>query len=322
MRIISAEEITDNLEAADFIEALRKGFRADIVAPVRHHHKIKHPDQADSTLLLMPAWTNFVAQGHSDNGYRGVKIVNVSPDNGKIAKASVQAVYLLSDGKTGEPIALIDGQMLTFCRTSAASALASDYLSRKDASTLLMVGAGALAPWLIRAHKSVRPIERVFIWNRSEAGAINLVEQMRGEGIDAQVAPSLRQAVEHCDIITAATLSHQPLIKGAWLQPGVHLDLVGGFTPQMREADDEAVRRASLFVDSMEGGLSEPGDIVQPLENGIISRSDIEADLFDLTRGKHSGRTDPDQITLFKSTGASLEDLVGAILIAKTILTD
>jgi len=320
MQIISATEIRDNLDASDFIEALRHGFRGDIIAPVRHRHEISHPGQANSTLLLMPAWTDFVSQGHSDDGYSGVKIVNVSPDNAKINKASVQAVYLLSNGKSGEPIALIDGETLTFCRTSATSALASEYLSRNETATMLMVGAGAMAPWLIRAHRAVRPISKTFIWNRSAPAAENLAKQMLQQGIDAEPVEDLRQAVENANIISAATLSEQPLIKGAWLQPGTHIDLVGGFTPKMREADDEAITRASLFVDTMAGGLSEPGDIVQPLENGIIRKSDIKADLFDLTRGKHQGRMNDEEITLFKSSGASLEDLVGAILIAKTIL--
>ncbi|MCF6322109.1 MAG: ornithine cyclodeaminase family protein [Rhizobiaceae bacterium] len=319
MRFISADQIAKSLDFPDFIEALREGFRSSFVAPVRHHHEIVHADQANSTMLLMPAWTDFAAQGHSKSGYSGVKIVNVSPDNVRLGKASVQAVYLLSAGDSGEPVALIDGQALTFWRTSAASALASDYLSNKDSKRLLMVGSGALAPWLINAHRTVRPIEEVMVWNRNEAGAVRLVEQLLAEGINAHIVSNLQEGVEACDIVSAATLSREPLIKGAWLKPETHVDLVGAFTPQMRESDDEAVISASIFVDTMEGALSEPGDILQPLENGSISKKDILADLFDLTRSKHKGRTSKDQITLFKSTGASLEDLVGAILIAEKV---
>jgi len=319
MRFISADQIANSLNCTDFIEALREGFRSHIVAPVRHHHEIEHAEQANSTMLLMPAWTDFAKQGHSKSGYSGVKIVNVSPDNTKLDKASVQAVYLLSKGDSGEPVALIDGQALTFWRTSAASALASDYLSNQDSKRLLMVGAGALAPWLVKAHVAVRPIEEVLVWNRNETGAKRLAEQLQAKGINARVAKNLREGVESSDIISAATLSNEPLIKGAWLRPDTHVDLVGGFTPAMREADDEAVARADIFVDTMAGALSEPGDILQPLKSGVISKEDILADLFDLTRCRHKGRSSKDQITLFKSTGASLEDLVGAILIAENV---
>ena len=318
MRIISAHDIARHLDFSDFIEALRQGFQVDIIAPPRHHHTMKCQGRADATMLLMPAWTS---QGKAN--YSGVKIVNVYPDNVKLGKASVQAQYLLSDGKSGEPVALIDGQALTFWRTSCASALASDYLSRKNSRTLLMIGSGALAPWLIKAHKAVRNIEQILIWNRNEAGASNLAAQLNSEDINAHATSNLRQAVEQSDIVSAATLSKLPLIHGEWLRPGTHVDLVGGFTPQMREADDEAIKRASVFVDTMAGALKEPGDILQPLQDGVIDKSDLLADLFDLTCGKHLGRDDlensEDQITLFKSTGASLEDLVGAILIAERI---
>lgn len=319
MELISAKQIADHLNFKDFIDALHQGFRSNIVAPVRHHHEIEHADQSNATMLLMPAWTDFSKPGQSEHGYSGVKIVNVSPDNAKIGKASVQAVYLLSDGKSGEPKALIDGQALTFWRTSCASALASEYLSRPDSKTLLMLGAGALAPWLIKAHMAVRPIDKVMIWNRNGDKARALADKLRDEGINATAADILSEAVQSTDIISAATLSTDPVLEGDWLKPGTHIDLVGGFTPYMREADDEAVRVATLFVDTMEGGLSEPGDIVQPLKSGVISKEDIKADLFDLTRGKHAGRETAAQITLFKSTGASLEDLVGAILIAERV---
>ena len=322
MRFISAQDIARHLDFPDFIEALRQGFRSDIIAPKRHHHNIERGQGSDATMLLMPAWTDF-SNTQSTRGYSGVKIANVYPDNAKIGKASVQAVYLLNDGASGEPIALIDGQALTFWRTSCASALASTYLSLENSKSLLMVGSGALAPWLIKAHMAVRDIENILVWNRNEESAKILVAQLIKDGINAELADDLQSAVEQCDIVSAATLSKVPLIKGQWLQPGTHVDLVGGFTPQMRETDDEAIKRAALFVDTMDGALSEPGDIVQPIADGLIKSSDLLADLFDLTRGRHLGREEleapNDQITLFKSTGASLEDLVGAILIAEKI---
>ena len=322
MRLISAQDIARHLDFSNFIEALRQGFRSDIIAPKRHHHNIERGQNSDATMLLMPAWTGF-SNRQSSHGYSGVKIANVYPDNAKIGKASVQAVYLLNNGESGEPIALIDGQALTFWRTSCASALASTYLSRENSNSLLMVGSGALSPWLIKAHMAVREIENILVWNHNEERAKILVAQLIEDGINAELADDLQSAVEQCDIVSAATLSKTPLIKGQWLQPGTHVDLVGGFTPQMREADNEAIKRAALFVDTMEGALSEPGDIVQPIAEGLIKSSDLLADLFDLTRGRHLGRSgleaQENQITLFKSTGASLEDLVGAILIAEKI---
>lgn len=319
MQTITAKQIAEALDFPDFVEALRSGFRSDIKAPERHHHDIERRDKANSTMLLMPAWSNFQAEDYDGNGYMGVKIVNVSPDNKKLGKASIQAQYLLFNGETGELLAMIDGQALTFWRTSCASALASDYLSKKNSKTFLMIGSGALAPWLIKAHMAVRPIEKIRIWNRNTAGAENLVAQLRDEGIDCKVATDLQMAVAESDIISAATLSQQPIIKGKWLNAGTHVDLVGGFTPLMREADDEAIGLSSVFVDTKAGALSEAGDIVQPLANQTIVKNDILADLFDLTREIHNGRSDDNEITLFKSTGASLEDLVGAMLISERL---
>ena len=319
MRYISADQIAAHLDFPDFIEALREGFRASIIAPVRHHHVIEKPDRANSTMLLMPAWTDFTQRGSTSGSHIGIKIATVSPDNASLGNASVQAVYLLSDGNTGEPTALIDGQALTFWRTACASALASDYLSKKSSSNLLMVGAGALAPWLVRAHKAVRPITSVTIWNRSKTNAQKLVKELHAHGIESQITQDLQTAANTADIISAATLSQKPLIKGEWLREGTHVDLVGGFTPEMREADDAAIKKCDLFVDTFAGALSEPGDIVQPIAANVISHEDILADLFDLTRGTHTGRTHDDQLTLFKSTGASLEDLAAAVLVAEKV---
>lgn len=319
LRFISGGQISANLDFPDFIEALREGFRADIAAPQRHHHTIEKPDQANATMLLMPAWTDSNNTRPIDGGYIGVKIANVFPGNAKLGKASVQAIYLLSDGDTGEPLALIDGQALTFWRTSCASALASEYLSRENSERLLMVGAGALAPWLVQAHCAVRPIKEILVWNRSRPGAEKLAEELCSKGLNAISTTELQEAVETSDIISVATLSHTPLVKGDWLQAGAHLDLVGGFTPEMREADNAAIVKASLFVDTMSGALSEPGDIVQPIAEGVITKNDICADLFDLTRNKHAGRMSEEEITLFKSTGASLEDLAAAILVSNSV---
>jgi ornithine cyclodeaminase len=216
-------------------------------------------------------------------------------------------------GRSGEPLALIDGTTLTLWRTAAASALAASYLARQDAYRLVMVGAGALAPYLIDAHAAVRPVRQVLVWNRSADAAGRLAARMAGRKFSIAVTTDLETAVRGADIVTCATLSQEPLIHGDWLPDGVHVDLVGGFRPDMREADDAAIRRARLFVDTRNGALAEAGDLVQPLQSGLIGEDDIAADLFDLTRGEHAGRHDQDQITLFKSVGSALEDLAAAI---------
>ncbi|MGB3500565.1 MAG: ornithine cyclodeaminase family protein [Mesorhizobium sp.] len=313
MKFVSAAEIDSALDFAGLTETLRRAFRDGAVQPVRHHHTIARPDGADSTLLLMPAWSDMERAGTSDGGFIGVKIVTVSPDNNKIAKPAVMGQYFLLDGRSGEPLALIDGPRLTQWRTACASALAADYLARKDASKLLVVGAGALAPFLARAHAAVRPISEIRIWNRTPDNARKVADELAAAGFSAQATGFLKDSVGWADIVSAATISTDPLIKGEWLRPGTHVDLVGGFTPAMREADDETIRRVRVFVDTRAGATKEAGDIVQPLASGVLSQDGIVADLHELSRGQKAGRGGPDEITLFKSVGAALEDLAAAI---------
>jgi ornithine cyclodeaminase len=217
--------------------------------------------------------------------------------------------------QTGETLAVMDATRLTAWRTGAASALASRHLARPDASRLAMIGAGALAPHLVRAHASVRPIRQVAIWNRSAGRARALADALADMGLSVTIAAELESAVRDADIVSAATLSAEPLIRGAWLSPGAHVDCVGAYRPSMRETDDEVVRRARLFVDTRPGAFSEAGDILQPLEAGVIGKDAVLGDLFDLCRGAAAGRTRPDEITFFKSVGAAIEDLAAAIAV-------
>ncbi len=318
MLTISADDVDRSLTFAGLVETLRGAFRAGAVQPVRHHHTIERPDGAASTLLLMPAWTDFGAAGTSDGGYVGVKVVTVSPDNNAVAKPAVMGLYLLLDGKTGEPRALIDGPRLTLWRTASASALAAGYLARADASKLLVAGAGALGPFLARAHAAVRPIEKIRIWNRTTANAEKAAASLRTHGLDADVSDDLDADLGWADIVSCATISTEPLVKGGRLRPGTHVDLVGGFTPTMREADDAAIRRARVYVDTRAGASKEAGDIVQPLQSGVLTPGDIIADLHELARGEKSGRRSNDEITLFKSVGAALEDLAAGISVYET----
>ncbi|MGE0503743.1 MAG: ornithine cyclodeaminase family protein [Rhizobiaceae bacterium] len=319
MKMISAAEIDRALTFPGLVEALRDMFRYGAVQPVRHHHTIARPDGADSTLLLMPAWTDFGRAGTSDGGHVGVKVVTVSPDNNAIGKPAVMGIYLLLDGRTGEPQAMLDGQRLTQWRTACASALAATFLARQDASKLLIIGAGALCPFLAKAHSAVRAIDEIRIWNRTAANAEKAAAALRHDGLPGAATEDLAGALGWADIVSSATISTDPLVAGALLKPGAHVDLVGGFTPTMREADDEALARARVYVDTRAGATKEAGDIVQPLASGVLTDQSILADLFELCRGEKRGRESSDEITLFKSVGAALEDLAAGMAVFRAV---
>jgi ornithine cyclodeaminase len=309
-RILAAEEIAAALTYPALVDALRAAFAGGVTAPARHHHTVPQPGR-DATLLIMPAWT----AGGQEDRFLGCKIVTVFPDNAAAGHPSLHGNYLLMSGSTGAPLALMDARALTAWRTAAASALAATYLAREDASHLVMIGAGALAPHLVRAHMAVRPIKRVTVWNRTHGHAVALAFGLAVSGIEVAVAEDLETAVAEADIVCCATLATEPVLRGQWLKSGAHVDLVGGFTPKMREADNDAVKRARLFVDTRDGALKEAGDMVVPLRRGLIARKDIRGDLFELCGGKLKGRTSEKQITLFKSVGTAIEDLAAAVLV-------
>jgi ornithine cyclodeaminase len=295
----------------ELIEAVATMFAGSCVVPLRHHHIMEVPGEAAATMLLMPAWV--------PGDYIGVKILNLFPDNHLRALPTISGTYLLSSGKTGEMLALIDGGELTARRTAATSAFAARHLSRPDAEEMLMVGTGRLALNLIEAHAVYRPLKRIRIWGRSAEKAKALAEEAQAIGFDAEAINDLSAAVRQADIISCATLSSEALVRGEWLKAGAHLDLVGAFTPTMRESDDEAIRRARIFVDTREGATKEGGDIAMPLRDGVIREDAILADLADLATRRHQGRQDEGEITLFKSVGAALEDLAGAILAYRSL---
>lgn len=309
---LNAEQVTRALPWNALVDALSDIFTRTVHSPVRHHHHMHVPGDPEATLLLMPAWL--------EGEYLGVKQVNVFPGNSARGEPGLSSHYLLSCSRTGRHLAQLEGNELTARRTAAASALAARYLAREDACELLMVGAGRMGRRLIPAHRAIRPIERVRIWDIREESAHALAEELCAEGIDAQAVPAdgLAAAAGRADIISCATLSRDPLILGEWLSPGTHLDLVGSFTPFMREADDAVMRRGAIFVDTRDGALSETGDLIDPLKAGVIQESDILADFPDLCGKRHAGRRaleNPEQaITVFKSVGASVEDLAAAIL--------
>lgn len=299
LQVYGADAVHAALPWPALVDALAHAFTQGAEVPVRQAHALSPTD----TLLLMPAWSPQAL---------GVKLVTVMPG----AATTVQATYLLLDRASGHPRALIDGEALTLRRTAAASVLAARCLARPASHRLLLVGAGRLAGWMARAYGALWPaLDEVAIWGRRADAAFALSGELAAEGLPASAAPDLEAAVRRADIVCCATTSTVPLVRGDWLRAGQHLDLVGGFRHDMREADDEAVARSRVVVDTFAGALAEAGDLTQPIERGVIDRRHVVAELAQVLRGERTGRRDEADITLFKSVGTALEDLAAAALV-------
>jgi ornithine cyclodeaminase len=305
--VIGAERTRDGLPFDALIATLRVAFGGDTVVPVRHHHRIDLPDGEFGTLLLMPAWS-------AQSGFLGIKIATIYPGNSSRQLPGVHATYLLADAANGRPLALLDGDQITARRTAAVAALAADYLSRPDAAKLLVVGSGRVAALLPAAFSTVRPIQAIEIWDRSIVKAEALAERLREEGLPARAAGSLREAAGRADIISCATLATSPLIEGNWLSAGTHLDLIGGFTLDMREADDACMARGRIYVDAPEA-IEEAGDLALPIRAGVIGENAVLGTLADLCGGGAAGRRNAEDITVFKAVGTALSDIAAAALV-------
>lgn len=306
MESIDAADVQRLLDPGALIEALRTAF-ADAqgaVVPEREHYRV---DEAlDATLLVMPAWQR--------GGWLGVKVVGHFPQNRAQHLPGIFGSYLLARATTGEPVAVLDGTELTRWRTAAASALAADHLAPAHVEEHLLVGAGNVAAAIPACYAAVRDVGLTRVWSRTPSAAQELVSRLRAEGFAAEAAPDLRAAVRTADVITAATSATSPLVLGEDVRPGTHVDLIGAFTPTMVEADEALVTTARVFVDVREA-LHEAGDLTGPLARGILHESDILGTLADLASGAHPGRQEQDEVTLFKSVGTALEDLVAAALV-------
>lgn len=310
LRSFSAAEVHAALDYPLLVDALREAFRRGGEAmPVRQSYEVGGGG-AVAHLLTMPAWERGQALG--------VKLVTVFPQNASRGIGAVSSLYVLFDGETGVPRAIIDGEALTNRRTAAASALASTYLSRPDSATLLMIGTGHLAHHLPLAHAAVRPIRTVLVWGRNAERATALAVHLSGKGLIAKPVSDLEAATAEADIVSCATTASAPLVQGRHLRPGTHVDLVGAFTPAMRESDDEAVQRSAVFVDTYAGALAEAGDLLQPIAAGRFTKEAVRGDLHELASGAKPGRRDGGEITLFKSVGAGVEDLAAASLLVRT----
>lgn len=305
---LSADQLRNALPYPTLIPALRQAFRESIQAPKRHVHTLSEEDA--TVLLLMPVW--------QPAGTMGVKLVTVAPANPAKSLPTVHSIFILFDTTTGAPIALLDGEELTLRRTAAASALASTYLSRPDSASLLIIGTGTLAPYLAAAHCVCRPIRTIKVWGRSPDKIKRTIDRLAMHDLPQEVvveaAGDLETAMRSADIISCATTSTEPIVRGAWVEPGAHVDLVGSFKPNMREADDDLMGKGIIFVDTFAGTLAEAGDLIQAMASGHLQRDAIRAELADLAADRHEGRTDPRQITIFKSVGTAIEDLCAANL--------
>ncbi len=310
MRLFDVAEIDAALSYPDLIDILDDAFRSEVIAPKRGQYAIQRPDETDAILLTMPAWSG----PDVANPYIGTKIVSVFFGNGKRNLPGVMGAYLLMDGATGKPLAVMDGNRLTTWRTAAASALASRYMSNPESSRMLMVGAGALAPFIIKAHRSVRPLTEIAVWARRPEAAEATVAELSKDGIEARATTDLEGEARTADIISCATNATEPLIHGHWLKREAHLDLIGGFTMQMREADADALHRARVIVDSSKA-IDEGGDVAVAIAEGSYSADRIAGTLADLCHGRIAGPVEGGGITLFKSVGVALEDLAAAVAV-------
>ena len=312
MRYIDADTVKRALPYAELVMALRRIYADKGLAARRELIDISALNGVQGACMAhMPAF----GPGHDIT----TKIFTVFPNNRTQGLPTVNAVVLVFDAGTGRLKALVDGTELTRRRTAAMSALASTYLSRENTRTLTVCGAGALAPHAALAHAAVRPIDRIGIWARNPQAAADVaarVESARPD-ISAFVVRDLARACAHSDLVSCQTSSPHPLVFGAWIAAGAHLDLVGSHDPKRRECDDEAARISRIYVDVMDSAMREAGDILIPMANGTITAGDVLGDLSDLCRGNVTGRTGAGQITLFKSTGSALADMAAAELVLK-----
>ncbi|MBS3967583.1 MAG: hypothetical protein KGZ60_10060 [Truepera sp.] len=274
--------------------------------------KAERPDaylMPERTVLSGPGGAIYLSMPCADaEGWFGVKQVAVVPNNAAKSRPTVQAWYTLFD-PAGTPVLAMSATILTRLRTAAVSAIAARHLALPDANTLLVVGTGSLAPWMAEAHAQVRNYARLLVWGRDGGKAERTAETLRERlpGISVEVEEDRAHALLAADVVTVATTARDPILYGAWLREGQHLDLVGAFTPELAEVDGDAVKRAVVFVDDLAAAKAEAGDLIQAAARNW-SWQTVRGELADVVTGR-AGRRSADEITLFKSVGLGLEDL-------------
>lgn len=308
MRFVSADDIRCLLTFPMLIAALEAAHRRPKI-------------EVQDAFLGNESGQYFVRHAVDRGRYMASKLITSFPANPDSSSLpAVQAICVLFDGTNGRPLAVIDGTELTYWRTAADSALGARILAPLEPTTLLMVGAGEMSTRLVHAHRAVRPsLRRVLVWNRTKERAMQVAARLTEQGIESEPVEDLAAATRMADIVSTCTRSREPLVLGANLKPGAHLDLVGGYTPSHREADDQAARRARVFVDRRESAFGGVGDIVQPIASGAIRKADVLGDLYDLVGGGVAGRRSPSDITFFKNAGGGHLDLMTAELIVRQL---
>jgi 1-pyrroline-2-carboxylate reductase [NAD(P)H] len=309
MQVISAEQVHQSLNFPALTAALAQAFAAPFHMPARQVFHLSEDAACKDAFAVLPSWNQDVI---------GVKAFTYFPDNGAHQLPSLFSKILLFKRDHGEPLAMVDGTSVTYWRTAAVSALAAQQLARADASRLLLLGTGNLALPLLRAHAALRSLSSVQVWGRDIAKAERIVAAFRAEqpALAVSVVSDLRAAVRQSDIIVAATGSAEPLVLGEDVQAGSHVDLLGNHSPDRRECDTALVEKSAVFVDYAPNVCREAGELLIPVAEGRFTLEQIRADLAACCRGE-AGRRDAQEITLFKSVGTALADLVTAHLVQR-----
>lgn len=297
MELISEDILPSRPNWLDVIDALESG------------HRLAPPQIAD--IFLGGDGTTMLSRAAYVEGLGcGVKTVTVNADNRARDLPTVQGAMLCFEADTGTPVALVDSALVTRWKTAADSVLGARCLARPEPGTLTLFGAGTVANSLAEAYTAQFPsLQRVFVCSRTDDRAAALVEKLRGRDIAAGHIGDPKKACRLADIVATATTSPVPILKGDWVTPGTHVDLIGAFKADMREADDTLIKRGRLFVDSRETTLDHIGELMIPLQRGVITRDDVLGDLYDLVRGMQ-GRRSPEDITVFKNGGGAHLDLM------------
>ena len=305
MKIISAEQVHHALSYPALVNALQDAYAKEFSMPPRNVFLLDDSDDNHDAFALLPSWNDRLI---------GVKAFTYYPDNPKPKYQSLYSKILLFDRSHGEPLALVDGTSVTFWRTAGISGLATRLLSRANSETLLLLGTGNLATYLIRANASVRNLKKVFVWGRTPANVDKVVAQMAGEFGDIEFASveSLEMACGEADIIVSATGSHEPLVRGDWVTPGTHTDFIGNHHATKRECDTALVAKSKVYADSRINCFKEAGEVLVPISEGVITKDHVVGELTEMCAGTTELRVNDQEITMFKSIGMALSDLVGA----------
>jgi len=305
MKIISAQEVHAALAYPNLVDALQEAFAKEFTMPPRKVFLLDEAEDNHDAFALLPSWNDTLI---------AVKAFTYFPENPKPKYQSLYSKIMLFDRAHGEPLALVDGTSVTFWRTAGVSGLASRLLSRENSETLLLLGTGNLATYIIRAQASVRPLKRVLVWGRTKANAEEVVSQMSAElgDIEFSVVEDVQAACGEADIVVSATGSHEPVVRGAWIREGTHTDFIGNHHATKRECDTELVVKSKVYADSRDNCFREAGEVLVPISEGAITQDHVLAQLTEMCAGTATLRTSDQEITLFKSIGMALSDLVGA----------